>query len=236
MKKYLFFIGLFFFIPASVFADNPSIKATLNKKEVKSNEDFSVSYTLLTPKKRRNSTASGSVILNRYSDSSCSLNETPVGSPVSVSGASASGSYNVSSAGTYYLKPALTGHDSSCIGPVTIIDNNFSFQNLSLTNVAQVGSSVRLSLKWEDNSDPRNVAASASDKASLSFYSNSSCLTKIRRSRIYSISPKNGSATFSLTRKSSPFYVKAVSAGNSSSCVEILILSCQGIIRILWIL
>ena len=206
-------------ISSQALAANPSIKASLNKREIKSSESFSVSYSLLSSTKRRISAPAGtSVVLKRYPGVNCSGSGSIVGS-TSLSESSTLGSYSLSSPGTYYLKPELSGYEASCMGPLVVLNNSVQFQNLSLSKTSHNLSKASLSLRWEDNSGI--LSPSSSEKASLSLYSNSACSVKLARSRVFSLSPKNGLASLTVKRVASGSYAKAVSGSKSSSCIEI---------------
>ena len=96
MKKFLFLI--LSLIWSTAFAADPKIKTALPKTILKTNESFSLSYYLTNSKNRKISGLSGTVSVKKYTDSSCSQNESQIGSSFDL-GASSSANYLFSTSG-----------------------------------------------------------------------------------------------------------------------------------------
>jgi len=113
----------------------------------------------------------------------------------------------------------MPGYAGECLGPITVLAENIPFERLSLSKIEGSGVKTNLILRWENAAG--ELAASSSEKASLSLYSNASCSSRLVHSRIYSVSPKNGQNSISLSRPNGSVYVKAQSRNILSSCLDI---------------
>lgn len=218
VRKSLIFVALL--SAQSSIAAEPQIKASLAKTSLKSNESLVVKYILLNSSNRRVSPANSGnsqIQLKSYSDSDCNQNVSDLGSSIAYSAAQ-TGSYSLSP-GTYYVKPYSVGYSGACMGPISVLDPSVPFEKLVIEKGTESNNKVPLLLSWKSNSD--QVAVSSAEKASLSFYSNSSCTSRVSKSRIYSLYPKNGTSSILIPKPGNGIYVKAKSGSISSSCMNV---------------
>lgn len=201
-----------------------TIKAAVQKRTVKTNESFSVSYRLLTQSKRISPYA-GSLSLFLYSDSSCSSQISQLGQAITLSNQNKSGTYSIESAGSFYIKPIVDGYTGDCLY-VNVLDANVPFEKLSVVAGNPVSGKNPVTIRWENNSGA--LAASAAEVAKVEVFSNESCSIKAPRVRTLSVAPRNGLASVKITRSSSgSLYLKAVSSLKVSECVELPAVSCS---------
>ena len=187
-------------------------------KTLKLGQTFSTSFSLYTPAQSKIKSPSGSLTLYSYTDSSCTVGMTQVGSSLDLS-VSTTGTYSFSSPGSYYLKPSIVGYTSSqCDGPYTINQANIPFERLGIS-ASIVNTKRTIFLRWENNSGVLSVETTSS--ASLKIYSDSSCSTVVPLPRPYSAIPKNGQASIILDLPDPTLYGKATSGLITSECIQI---------------
>ena len=181
-------------------------------------QTFPLSYSLFTSSRSKIKIPSGTVTLYSYTDSSCSVGATQVGSPLDLS-TSTTGTYSFSFPGSYYIKPSIVGYTSSqCIGPMTVNSAGVPFEVLGLSS-SIVNNKRTLSLRWEDLSGALSTSTS---KSTIRVYSNSSCSGAVTSGiRPFSLSPKNGLASVIISSSASSLYAKATSGLISSGCVAV---------------
>ena len=199
-------------------ASSPTIRTSLTLKPLITGQSFSLPYSLYSRTKSRIKIPSGTVTLYSYTDSSCSVGATQVGSPLDLS-TSTTGTYSFSSPGSYYLKPSIVGYTSSqCIGPMTVNSAGVPFEVLGLSS-SIVNNKRTVSLRWEDSS---GTLSTSSSKSTIRVYSNSSCSGAATPGiRPFSLSPKNGLASVIISSSASGLYAKATSGLISSGCVAV---------------
>jgi Concanavalin A-like lectin/glucanases superfamily/Putative metal-binding motif len=219
MKNYYLFTALSMgLIPQLTLAEVPTVKAAPQKTTIKSNEDLIVNYSLLSSSKRRISQlAAGNVEiqLKSYLDSGCSQGESLIGAPVSFS-SSQSGAYSLSS-GSYYLKPFAAGYSGSCFGPINVLNASVPFEKLVLEKGPLSNNKIPIEISWKSNLN--QLAVNSIEKVSFGLYSDSSCSIRKKRTRIYTLSPKNGKGNISISSASN-VYVRAKSGSILSECLS----------------
>ena len=206
MKKRI--IGMIIVImEGAAYAADPAVVASKpNPSSLKSPDVFKISYYLKNSRGTRIMSPSGSVSLYSYSDPSCSNQLQQVGSSLDLS-VGTIGSYSISSSGTYYLKPTLTGYVGNCVGPLTVLGTTYVgsdgtsqplvFQKLSLSKSPSSSGNVNISLSWLNDSDLLVTTSTSSNKATFFLSQSQSCSSRISGSRLPSYSPKFGQASFS---------------------------------------
>jgi hypothetical protein len=166
----------------------------INKNKAKTTEELTVSFSLLTASNRRDN-SSVPVNLRLYQDSSCQT-ESSV-SPSIISSTSKSKTFKIASGGNYYLKLESTGlTSSSCSGSVEIISAE--------TVASKIGVSIQKSSNTEALIQLKSLASDDSlvlsdKKISVSLVESCPSGAKLKSSRVYSVSLKNGVANLKVS-------------------------------------
>ena len=199
----------------------PSLNLTVAKKEIKSSEALQVKSSAVSAIGRRINLSGLSAGLSAYSDSACSQDQgSTLG--ISMSGASTTSSMSLP-AGQFYIKLSATGYSSSsCIGPITVLDDGAPFEKLVLSENVLSGSQSKITAEWKSNAN--NLSVGATEKASLMLVDSCESKNKLSGSRVYSLSPKKGSAQVKINRPSglSMAYGALIktSDGSKESCIS----------------
>lgn len=211
---YLTLFGSFFVLSEASAAG--TVKSSPEKRIIKANEPLLVSFRLLNQSKRT-APYSGNLSLFIYSDSGCNNQLNQLGQTISLSNEVKSGIYNVSTPGSFWIKPFVSGYTGDC-QPITVLVNEVLFEKLSITKRNPINDNTTLQLIWENNSGVR--ATSSTSLANVSLFNDSSCSFRTKRTRILTISPTDGQASVSFIRPNQELvYVRASSGQINSSCI-----------------